>query len=668
MSLRSHALILVLALALVLGSTMALASPKYAVTASLNKVFLLKYEGQTVTSSLLATVQGASLAGIATKDGKLYVADATPAGDAQCNLRVGKIINALTNPSIEWICEPIPLISGSDVLAKPSEVAVDASGGVYVLGGAFDEVPAAYAYVSTTNDWGNSAVAIAKTPSSSLADITIAEPSDKAIIALRDDSSNWADQSCVRSGQGGSAGDVRLLDDSGYYPRGIAAGTGGVTYMVNYSTEVVADDGPSNVGSISVVDSETLGKKAKAVVLDGFRPTDVAFFTVGTTNYLGVVGSQITGKSQAWRIALDANGIPSMSDVRKTDLDSSTNHYCTTSDDGTLFWATNPQSNSVTLLATDTWASTKTAIGSSVSRIAWIDPGATVIIVPPPVITDLPTQLYMQHRPFVGVAPGIVQGEGITFSGSGPDGMTINPTTGVVSWSDPVKNSPCTPYTVSITATSAGGATTKSFALSLFPKEAEDGDEVATAKMFVTAAFADSFYIESRDRLWGMWVSASEHGLLVNYSVDVHGTMATDPSGERVINSTEIKRLTDLVEITPIYFPLRWLGGGDFLCISGLTQGQVGVTGGWGVNTIGLVVKAFGMVEADGVSANSFLLNDGSGVKTRVLAPTDAPMPAAGSLVMVTGISSMALEEGDTVVRIRVIKGRNAWYYETVTP
>lgn len=664
MNLRSHILACTaaLVLALLLGSALVVvADPHYAVAASTGKVFLITYDNGTVSSSILSQLSSSSLTGIATwsgHDNQVFVADAASQGDTVSRtLRAGKIVNigvSGISPSIQWMNDPIPLTqtSPAEQIKDPGTVQVDTSGKVYVAGSRWrDSSNAAhsgYACVTPGNNWEDalgSTVEITSRSTAILADITL-NSADQPFIAMQDTTTTWAGESCAAL----SALDP-VVQAKGYFPQAIAAGSSHV-YMANYSTEINSDYGPTEIGSISCM-TETLAQTGDIIQLDSFRPTDIAFFTTDGNSYLGLVGATTSGQSQAWRIQIEAStGIPQLSSAKTCNLDSSAIHYCAVSPDGAVFWATNAQAGTVTAIDTLTWtASVVPNLGVSVGRIAAFVPATTVI--PKPWLSDISTQLYQVGKPFVGPRPQFISGQaGSTFTATGLPGSdwTCDPNTGVVSWPTPTKSSH--PYTVTITATNDGGSGSTQYLLSQIPKQAEDADEVATARVAVTARYDDGFCVESLDRLWGMYVMQSSSTVSVGQLVDVRGHMQTDESGNRYISPSSITRLSGSKDIDPIYIPMRSLCGGDFLRSYGPTSGQRGVTGGFGLNNVGLYVKVSGTVKTISSDGLEITVDDGSNTETTIDLTMAVDGLEAGDYVKITGISRLLItNNGATYIR-----------------
>jgi hypothetical protein len=372
-----------LILILALGATLAAAAPQWAVTSSLNKVFLVKYEGGVATSYQAAQFGASSLTGTGSYQSLVFVADTVTTGPTPVAvLHVGYIADPLTSQTIQWLGDPIQLAQGGDVLKQPGAVSVDANGGVYVLGGrwqdGFGNMHSNYAYITSSNGWSSANVSIVNVSSSSLADI--ATSGSQAMIANRNLSSGWADQTWATAVSGTTANPSTLPNDalSGYFPRGIAMGDNGFSYIANYSTEVAPNMGPSDpgVGSISVV-----GSNLPAIQLGSFRPTDIAFLSVGGIDYLGVVGVTNEGINQAMRLTLGADGQPILGSALTTVLGGSTDHFCSASANGIVLWATNPQANTVTAIDTQSWTASSVGVAGPAGYISAFVPEPSSIIV-----------------------------------------------------------------------------------------------------------------------------------------------------------------------------------------------------------------------------------------------------------------------------------------------
>ena len=177
-------------------------------------------------------------------------------------------------------------------------------------------------------------------------------------------------------------------------------------------------------------------------------------------------------------------------------------------------------------------------------------------------------------------------------------------------------------------------------------RAAAAGAPVALPAMPVTAAWPDVFYVEQPDRACGIRVEKAGHGLAVGQSATVEGVMGTTTDGERMINATSASGSAGQA-LPALSMTSRSLGGDASAGYSAATgTGQEGVTGGTGLNNVGLLVKVFGKVTFVDPGGQFFTLWDGSVVKdadghdgVRVSAP-GLTLPGIGEFATVTGISS----------------------------
>ena len=174
-------------------------------------------------------------------------------------------------------------------------------------------------------------------------------------------------------------------------------------------------------------------------------------------------------------------------------------------------------------------------------------------------------------------------------------------------------------------------------------------------KGIVTAVFSDCCYVESEDRSSGIRVEASA-SLGVGDKVYVSGTMATSSDGERYISTAAVTPLGS-GSISPVSLTNRNLGGADFNFSAG--AGQRGVSGGFGLNNIGMLVRTTGKVML--VEDGYFYINDGSNVQdsvsrvVKVTCGSGILMPEQDHYVSVTGISSILKTDSRYYHNLRAI-------------
>lgn len=186
-------------------------------------------------------------------------------------------------------------------------------------------------------------------------------------------------------------------------------------------------------------------------------------------------------------------------------------------------------------------------------------------------------------------------------------------------------------------------------------KALADGTLVSISGKVVTSAvgdFAGFFYIEETDRSSGIRISASPSavsGLARGSVVNVIGRMGTLSSGERHIVGPVVVIASTRTPLTPLGMPGRSIGGGH----AGTPPlGQFGVTGGFGLNNVGLLIQTWGRVTATGTGY--VVIDDGSGPVTVDTSALASP-PALQSYVSVIGISSLYQSAGD---RLRLVLPR----------
>ena len=106
------------------------------------------------------------------------------------------------------------------------------------------------------------------------------------------------------------------------------------------------------------------------------------------------------------------------------------------------------------------------------------------------------------------------------------------------------------------------------------------------------------------------------------------------------MNATSAQVVKSADAIKPFASCIRSIGGGA----SGTPpQGQKGVTGGTGLNTIGLLMRTAGMVTErfPTDSSKRFILDDGSPYQLTCLCLSGVTLPSVDDFCVVTGVSSI---------------------------
>lgn len=186
-----------------------------------------------------------------------------------------------------------------------------------------------------------------------------------------------------------------------------------------------------------------------------------------------------------------------------------------------------------------------------------------------------------------------------------------------------------------------------------------DGTLVYFKGAIVSAAWPDVFYIETDGRNSGIRVEKTGHGILKDDVIDLSGILKTDEdTGERCMEAMEIACMGNDT-VAPIAMPIRSVGGAAWNYDPLLKRGQAGITGGIGLNNVGLLVRVYGHITDRDPSPDPrwFVLDDGSGRGVRCELPDGVSFDSHTGPweVSVTGISSLYLDLDGTTVKSRIL-------------
>ena len=185
-----------------------------------------------------------------------------------------------------------------------------------------------------------------------------------------------------------------------------------------------------------------------------------------------------------------------------------------------------------------------------------------------------------------------------------------------------------------------------------------DGTSVWIDDVIITASFPDSCYIENEDRTWGIRVeSPGPDGGYPDAGtrVEAFGVIRTNDDGERYLEVAD-GNITGSGTIAPLGMTNRALGGGNWNYDPASGTGQMGVTGGTGLNNIGLLVRTTGACTY--VDDHTFTIDDGSGVGVMCITPPTILASPAWQYVAVTGASSIKKTD-ETYSRVLRVTGVN---------
>jgi hypothetical protein len=186
-------------------------------------------------------------------------------------------------------------------------------------------------------------------------------------------------------------------------------------------------------------------------------------------------------------------------------------------------------------------------------------------------------------------------------------------------------------------------------------KRREESARVFTVPVCVTAAFDYFLYVEQQDRSSGIRVNISDHGCSVGDRIEVVGFVKTNSDGERFVETTGIYR-AGYGEVEPLYISLERLGGGDWYYNPATSAGQQGITGGCGLNNIGLLIRTSGNYTY--VSANTFYLSGVFGPTIKCIVPDGVELGIGWSYACVTGVCSIE-REGDQVKPVILVRDQD---------
>lgn len=128
-----------------------------------------------------------------------------------------------------------------------------------------------------------------------------------------------------------------------------------------------------------------------------------------------------------------------------------------------------------------------------------------------------------------------------------------------------------------------------------------EGDPIRFTSASATGCFGGKFYIQDSNRISGIRVESSTI-VQPNQTVEVFGRLGTVDGCERAIVDTRVTAGSMGPVIKPLAMIERYAGGGEGL--------SPGITGGVGLNNIGLLVRMAGKVTE--VVSDGFYLDDGS--------------------------------------------------------
>ena len=346
--LRTTAVLGLVLSAITIAAASAQSIINYAITTSGSDIYIIGSSNGIVKQ--LANDPSANFTGVAVHGNTIYAVDAN-----NQQLWKGTISMAGSAHVNDW--QKIALTNDSQKVVMPSAISIDSTGGVYVIGGSYNDGQGyshyGYAYYS-----GGSTASIYDLSSSPMVDVAAYGTGSSALVLHQNSSDGAAGEAWVTRLIGGESGSATDMGTGNYFPQAITS-LAGTNYVYTISRTY---DNDMDSGSLVALNASTLNKimDTKELVNGGTKmiPLAANTFTIGDSNYLAVIGS--VGSSQAaWKILLGTDGVPQMTNITSFALaDSfySGQHYCTVSEDGSVMWISNPQTNTVVALSTSTWS------------------------------------------------------------------------------------------------------------------------------------------------------------------------------------------------------------------------------------------------------------------------------------------------------------------------
>jgi len=246
----------------------------------------------------------------------------------------------------------------------------------------------------------------------------------------------------------------------------------------------------------------------------------------------------------------------------------------------------------------------------------------------------------------VGTSPGMLDVKGWTSAGTATSATItgLNLTVGSIyyvsvravnSWNQ-----------VSLPMASSGVTVSRPVVSIAEAKGLADGTPVCISLSGVSASFPTAFYIQDASRASGIRVESSA-GPAPNDAVQVYGRLGLVGGCERALLDCMVVPGAFGDPVEPLLMNLRWIGGESFGSYT------PGITGGAGLNNVGLLVTVAGKVTA--LTSDGFYLDDGSvlrddsasvGIKVWTGAGNSA---SVDQTVIVTGVVSCRAGAGGAV-------------------
>ncbi len=356
-------LLLCVAIIAILSSPLQAQTGYFAVGASLSSIYVVRGGSTWADDTYVKPVYGGgtSISGLAVRGNWVFAAD-----KGSNRLIIGRLGNILATP----ILTDIRTINLEEYgVTKPTSVALDESGGVFVISSEKVGGVSKYAYVTSNGGGWTGTVSVATASIAAQMDDAAGLGAFGALIACDKTAGDGVPRVAhYVKALGDSAGEPTAVP-SNYLPSqpSAVAVLGGVrSSPLGFIASRVDEASPINdvAGTIDVFETQSGAAVFSSRLDQGLNPEDIAVFSLNGTNYLSIIGRarKQDNVCQAWRIELSDNGSPLMETLTSYTFSGDTmgGQKCAVSGDGRVFWSTHngltPVGATVFAMDTDRWA------------------------------------------------------------------------------------------------------------------------------------------------------------------------------------------------------------------------------------------------------------------------------------------------------------------------
>lgn len=334
----------------------------FAVGASPSSIYLVRGGATWIDDTYVKPVYGggSSISGLAVWGNRVFAAD-----KAANRLIIGRLGNILSAP----VLTDIRIINLEEHgLTKPASIALDESGGLYVISSEKVGGLSKYAYVTADGGNWNGAINVVTTSIAALLDDVTGLGHSEALIACDKTAGDGVPRVTHSVRATGATASEPSPVPTNYLPSqpSAAAVLSGVRQSpLGFIVSRVDEGSPLDdvTGTLEVFETQSGTAVFSSRLPQGLNPEDISVFSLNGTNYLSIIGRarKENNVCQAWRIELSENGAPLMETLSSFTFTGDTmgGQKCAVSGDGKVFWSTHngltPVGATVFAMATQSW-------------------------------------------------------------------------------------------------------------------------------------------------------------------------------------------------------------------------------------------------------------------------------------------------------------------------